>query len=327
MSRHFRILFLLFSLPGVMSSQEVKINASFDTTRIFLGDQVKYIVTLEKPETLRINLPVFKDTLLKQIEILHGPVMDSAAAGNGFVRIKHEYLVTSFDSGFYQVPPVYAELKTGSGVRRYYSDYAWLEVMRVKITPPDTASGIFDIVEPLKIPVTAGEIIPWILLTALLIIVIWLTVRLIKRYRKVKPEDMHQRPSEPAHVIAFRELENLKMMKLWQKGETKEYYSRLTEIIRQYLYNRFSVESMEMTTPETLAVVEKSVSLDDSQFRILRTILTGGDLVKFAKYNPEPSENELHFDYAWDFVKATMQIPVSDEDKGISNVKGEEEAK
>lgn len=84
---------------------------------------------------------------------------------------------------------------------------------------------------------------------------------------------------------------------------------------------------MEMTTPETLAVVEKSVSLDDSQFRILRTILTGGDLVKFAKYNPEPSENELHFDYAWDFVKATMQIPVSDEDKGISNVKGEEEAK
>lgn len=320
-------MFLLFSFPGVMSSQEVKINASFDTARIFIGDQVKYTVTLEKPETLLLNLPVFKDTLLKQIEILQGPKVDSAAAEKGFVKIKHEYIVTSFDSGFYQVPPVYAELKTGSGVRRYYSDYAWLEVMRVKINPPDTASGIFDIVDPVKIPLTAGEIIPWILLAALVIIVIWLTIRLIKRFRKVKPAYLPERPSEPAHVIAFRELENLKMLKLWQKGETKEYYSRLTEIVRQYLYNRFSVESMEMTTPETLDAVEKSASLADSHFRILRTILTGGDLVKFAKYNPEPSENELHFNYAWDFVKATMMVPVSTEERGNTTDKSEEETK
>jgi len=42
-------------------------------------------------------------------------------------------------------------------------------------------------------------------------------------------------PLEPAHVIAFRELEKLKNEELWQKGEIKRYYTILTDILRQYL--------------------------------------------------------------------------------------------
>jgi hypothetical protein len=110
---------------------------------------------------------------------------------------------------------------------------------------------------------------------------------------------------DPAHLIAFRQLEKLKEEKLWQKGEIKKYYTRLTEIIRQYLENRYRIFSMEMTTFETLAELTKSGFRDDDNYRRLRTVLSGADLVKFAKYNPEPSENELHFDYAWQFVKFT----------------------
>jgi hypothetical protein len=62
---------------------------------------------------------------------------------------------------------------------------------------------------------------------------------------------------------------------------------------------------MEMTTVETLAELTKAGFRDDENYRKLRNILTGADLVKFAKYNPEPSENELNFDYAWQFVKFT----------------------
>ncbi len=57
---------------------------------------------------------------------------------------------------------------------------------------------------------------------------------------------------DPAHVIALRDLERLMSEKLWEKGEIKAYYTRLTEILRQYLENRFSVYSLEMTTDETL---------------------------------------------------------------------------
>ncbi len=83
------------------------------------------------------------------------------------IRIIRKYLVTSFDSGMYMVDPVFAELSDANGVKRFYSDYSILEVARVKLTPPDTASKIFDIVSPYKAPVTVGEILPWMLMALL----------------------------------------------------------------------------------------------------------------------------------------------------------------
>ena len=62
---------------------------------------------------------------------------------------------------------------------------------------------------------------------------------------------------------------------------------------------------MEMTTVETLAELTKTGFREDENYRRLRTVLTGADLVKFAKYYPEPSENEQHFDDAWEFVEFT----------------------
>ncbi len=181
--------------------------------------------------------------------------------------------------------------------------------MRVNIAPPDSASGIFDIIDPGRVPLTAGEIIPWILLAAGVLIIAWILAKLVKRFGKGRDTAVKQEITEPAHVIAFRKLEKLKDEKLWQTGEIKLYYSRLTEIIREYLMNRYSIPALELTTVETLEALLRNGIAEDEVFRKLRTILTGGDLVKFAKYQPEPSENEIHFDYAWEYVKATMKLP------------------
>lgn len=306
MKRIIIITILFFQYLFIARAQEIQVKAGFDSARIYIGDQIKFTVTVEKPQNLSLSLPAFKDTLTKNIEILKGPVPDSAVLGNGRVRIRHEYLITSFDTGFYQVSPVYAEIRTESGIKRYYSDYSWLEVMRVKISPPDTASAIFDIIDPGKVPLTASEIIPWILIMLAIAGALWLIFRLIKRFKKEKHGELKPVITEPAHVIAFRELEKLRDEKLWQRGEVKPYYSRLTEIIRQYIMNRYSVPALEMTTIETLNALLNNGIKEDESYRKLRTILTGGDLVKFAKYQPEPSENELHFEYAWDYVKSTI---------------------
>ncbi len=308
--KNFRLICLFTAVFALNArAQDVLVEARFDTSSIFIGDQIKFSITADKPSGVELILPFFYDTLVKGIEILKGPVIDSSQLDNGYVRIKHEYLVTSFDSGFYQVPPVYGETKSESGIRRYYSDYSWLKVIRVNITPPDSSSAIFDIIDPGKVPLTADEILPWILLIAGIGFAIWMLIRLVKRYIKREKAMVKPEIKEPAHVIAFRELDKLKDAKLWQKGEVKQYYSRLTEIIRQYIMNRYLISALELTTIEILnALLEKGIK-EDEIFRKLRTVLTGGDLVKFAKYQPEPSENELHFDYAWDYVKATMQLP------------------
>jgi hypothetical protein len=308
MKRVYGILLYIYVSFSAINAQEVKVTASFDSSRIYIGDQTNFIVTIDKQASYLLSIPQFKDSLLKNIEILKGPSVDTSILKDGRIRIIQKYLVTSFDSGFYQVPPVYAEMKDASGIKRFYSDYANLEVMRIRIAPPDTVAKIFDIVKPYKAPVTLGEVLPWVLLMLLAALGIWYLIKLIRKSRMNKSGEVFVPNPDPAHVIAFRQLEQLKQEKLWEKSELKNYYTRLSEIARIYLENRYGIYSLELTTIETLAELKKTGIKEDESYRKLRTVLTGADLVKFAKYNPEPTENELHFTYTWEYVDATKLI-------------------
>jgi hypothetical protein len=298
-------IFLFISIIFSSFGQYVKVTASFDTSRIYIGDQLKFSIIIDQPATLKLSLPLFKDTLIKKIEILSGPVFDTSKIQAGRIIITEKYLVSSFDSGRYQVPPVFAEMKTENGLKRFYSDYSQLEVMRVKIAPADTTAKIYDIIKPYRAPVTLGEIMPWVLLVAIIGILAWFGLKYIRKLRKSKKGIEPIINPDPSHVIAFRELEKLREEKLWQHGETKMYYTRLTEILRQYLENRFNVLSLELTTHETLDALLKTGFKKDGSYNQLKIVLTSADLVKFAKHNPEPSENEAHFQSSWDFVMAT----------------------
>jgi hypothetical protein len=324
MKRTFAILLYIYVFLAAVTAQEVNVTAKFDTSRIFLGDQINYTLTVDKPASFLLSIPVFKDTLQKNLEILKGPVSDTSFLKDGRMRIRNSYLITSFDSGFYRVPPVYAELNGQNGIKRFYSDYALLEVMRVKIAPADTAAKIYDIIKPYKAPLTIGEVLPWVLIILVAAALFWYIMRVIKKIRINKTGEVPVVNPDPAHIIAFRELEKLKEENLCEKGQIKLHYSRLTEIIRQYLENRYGINSLEMTTVETLAELIKAGFKNDENYKKLKTILTGADLVKFAKYNPDASEIVFHFDNSWEFVNSTKieePVPASDvEDNGRKEV-------
>jgi hypothetical protein len=317
----FSILLVLSASAGLYS-QDVTVTASFDSSRIYIGDQIFYSITIDQPADLNLSIRPLRDTLCKNIEILYGPVYDSSITNNR-LRIINRYLITSFDSGFYQAPPVYAEINTSSGIKRFYSEYSALEVMRVRITPADTTAKIFDIIEPYRAPLTLGEILPWILMAAAAAALIWGLIILFRKFRRTRKGPEIVINPDPAHIIAFRELEKLKEEKLWQKGEVKQYYSRLTEILRQYLENRYGVCSLEMTTSETLNALVKTGFKKDAKYNSLKTILNGSDLVKFAKYKPDPAENELHFENSWKFVDSTKVIE-NVQENAVNNEKKEE---
>lgn len=303
----FLILFLFLITSFALRGQDVSVAAAFDTSRIFIGDQINFSVTIDQPSALKLSIPILRDSLTRKIEILSGPLIDTAEIDADKIRITEKYLITSFDSGFYMIDPIYAEIADSGGVKRFYSDYSILEVARVKLTPPDTSARIFDIVAPQRAPLTLGEILPWVLIAFLSAVVVWLILRLIKKFKKTKKEIIEPAITEPAHVIAFRDLEKLRDEKLWQGGEIKKYYTRLTEIIRQYLENRFKVYSLELTTSETLEALVRSGFRKNESYNKLKSVLTAADLVKFAKYKPEPIENDTTFTASWDFVTATKE--------------------
>lgn len=301
------VLLLFVFCSADLNSQDITVSAKFDTSRIFIGDQINFSVIVEQPARMFIPFPIFRDTIARNIEILAGPVVDTTTMAGNLIRITGKYLVTSFDSGYYRVNPVFVELRDPGGVKRFFSDYSILEVARVKATPPDTVKGIFDIIKPYKAPVSFGEIMPWILIGLVAAVAVWLAVRLGRRLIKRKKDLPEVIAAEPAHVIALRELERLKDDRLWQAGEIKKYYTRLTEILRKYLENRFSVYSLELTTSETLDALLRTGFKKDDTYVLLKSVLNGADLVKFAKYKPDASENEIHFENAGKFVLATVK--------------------
>lgn len=300
------ICLILFMLPG-LKGQNITVTAAFDSTRILIGDQVAFTINIEQPSGISLALPVFRDTINGKIEVIDGPDFDTITIGTERIKITEKYLVTSFDSGYHRVDPVYAELAGTDGIKRYFSDYSVLEVARTAVTPPDSAE-IFDIEGPYRAPLTAGEVMPWGLLALVTGLLVWLIVKLIRRLRKEKKQEVKPTVVEPAHIVAFRELELLRNEQLWQKGETKRYYIRLTEIVRKYLENRYGVNSLELTTSETLDALVKTGFKKNESYNRLRSVLSQADLVKFAKYKPDPVENDTVFNESWEFVDTTRIV-------------------
>ena len=97
-------------------------------------------------------------------------------------------------------------------------------------------------------------------------------------------------------------MSQLKDANLWQSGKSKEYYTYLTDIAREYLEGQFNIDAIEMTSDEILEEVKK-LQIDKLILSKLEHTLTTADLVKFAKANPSPTENETAFSDINSFVE------------------------
>jgi hypothetical protein len=128
----------------------------------------------------------------------------------------------------------------------------------------------------------------------------------LKKRPKQQPVAPPVKPSLPGYIIALNKLTELSGKKLWQQGEVKQYYSELSDIIRDYLENRYRVKTQESTTDEIFAALKHKRIVSRNR-ELLRQILQLADLVKFAKENPLPADNEQSMDNAVDFVSNTKQ--------------------
>ncbi len=298
------ILSVIISLP--ILAQDVTIKATLDSTDIYLGDQVEYVVTVRQPAGIKLTMPEYTDTLYSKLEILSQSAIDTTYEKSGDMVLSKSFTITSFDTGYYQIPPFYLEYETPQGKKRFYSDYVPLKVKRVDITPPDTTDLIFDIIGPGKVGYSAGEILPWIFMAFALLVAGWLLYRYLPRRKEKQEQEGPQIPDEPIHIITFRELDKLEKKGLWQAGKIKEYYTGLTEILRYYIEIRYRITALEMTSEEILSGLN-SEDIENDQLLRLKKILQNADLSKFARYKHDAEINRSAITDGREFVKATYR--------------------
>lgn len=273
---------------------------------MMIGDQVVYTLKVDAADHVEFKLPEIRDTLSRNLEVLF-PISADTAVTDGRKVVSRRYMITGFEPGLQMIPSQRVLYSTGT-----LTDTARSMPLMMHVFEPavDTAQAIKPIKPPINTPLTFREVLPWLLLglgawllATLVYALVW-----IQRQRTRDPEIFSLRPQEPAHVIAFRELDRLKEEKLWEKGEIKSFYTRLTEITRSYIERQYGIPAMERTTEEILAAFRRVSSEDSILEEMLMGLLQMADLVKFAKEDPLPVDNHTHLNNAYIFVQKTFPL-------------------
>lgn len=313
----FKYSFLLICIfilaTNRIKAQDIAVKANFDSLAILIGDQIKLNLEVEQPRNIKIQFPLLHDSIAGKIELLSVNPMDTIPLADGRIRVSQHYVVTCFDSGYYKIAPFEFIFNNGNTLDTIRNQPIALAVQTLQIKDPKKIADIKSIID---IPLTLAELIPYIAIGAGIILLIALLIYIGIRIKQKKPIfGLLEKPKEPAHVIAFRELDNIKAEKLWQQGLYKQYHSKVADTIRTYIESRFQVPALESTTDEIIHSLEGNPLVNDAMLEKLRIMLSLADLVKFAKAEPLPQENDEVWQISYNFVSDTFKDPVPEEEE------------
>ncbi len=110
---------------------------------------------------------------------------------------------------------------------------------------------------------------------------------------------------KPAHELAYERLRVLVKEDLIGAGRIKEFYQRISDILRHYIEHRFRLRAPERTTEEFLYELANTNVLPESDKESLRQFLQHCDLVKFARHEPTAEQIQETFDLVKIFIEKT----------------------
>ena len=257
MKKNFSLLIVICSLfifSSLTFAQQAQVKANIDKNKISVGEPIALTITAQQDDQTIIRWPIFTDSIAKSIELIRIDKMDTIISEDKKkIEYKQQIYITSFDSGAFVIPSFTFYYLKGNDSITLFTDSFLIECSTV---PVDTTQAFKDITPPLDVPFSIREILPYIIIGVVALLVIIIIIYLIRKYLKNRPvkEEIVEEVIIPAHVTALQALQDLESKKLWQQGMIKNYYVELTDILRQYLFNRYTMDASEMTTDEILHV-------------------------------------------------------------------------
>jgi len=136
----------------------------------------------------------------------------------------------------------------------------------------------------------------WLLLLAAAAVAFWLWKR-----RKSTAATETVAPLS-AFEIALQALQRLHD----DNPPVEAFYTRLSDIVRQYLEGQLGLRAPERTTEEFLYEISRDHALSPEHRELLGAFLQESDLVKFARFRPGAEDMKRAFDAAENFVRDTQ---------------------
>lgn len=282
---------ILTLLSLALFAQKPVVSVGIEKSRIDIGDQLFLQLHASfNPLTHRVQFPILNDTF-NHIEVIEKLKLDSISKGE-LIEATQNVKITCFDSGRWELPALAFTIQplNGDSSSTAMSQSLFLDVQSPRIDTTQPFKPIMAIQEA-KMPLK--EILMYAAIgLGLLIGFIILLVFLYKKWKasRKKETPKPKEPVLPPHEKALRALQDLDAKHLWQNGDEKLYHTELSDILRAYLEDQFSIDCFEKTTSEIVYQV-KRVRLLTAFRQDIRDALTLSDMVKFAKAKPLPEDH------------------------------------
>lgn len=298
------LLFTLHSSFFVQNaSAQVTVDAKLDSAAMFIGQRIGIQLEVSADKGKTVELPHYDSlqNIVPGLEFMCATPVDTEYVNEGKRMIlRSKYYVTSFDTAIYYIPPF--QVKVGG--KTYQSKNLAMKVFTFDIdtTKVDQIFPIKDVMQP-PFEWSEWRVVLWLSVIAVIIalILIYVAIRLKDNKPIIRRIKLKQRVAP--HKAAMQKIEHIKEEKLSQSEDPKEYYTQLTDTLRQYMKERYGFNATEMTTGE---IVQHLSDVNDPEaIAELRELFETADLVKFAKYVTLINENDRNLVSAIEYINQT----------------------
>ena len=271
---------LIFFFCLMRGQTAPELNVAVDTTKMRIGEQINYTLQIKADSTAKVIFP--EQALFAPFEILEESPIDTLRAQSKFLFTK-KYALIQFDSGAYWLPPQKVSVDGFAKI----SDSLLIQVATI---PVDTLKQkLFDIKPIVQVEQNFDALTQSLIFGLLVVLIL---IGLIYSFFFAKKRREQSRKKLPPFERAIEELKALESFTPTEQEEYKNYYSRLTDVVRRYLEEEAKITALESTTDELLLKLEAlkksgKLELERETIKNLKSVLQTADLVKFALSTPE----------------------------------------
>jgi hypothetical protein len=310
---------LLFACAGCEKAGETKEEAGFEIDKLYERGPLTAHIRLDKSkmtiaETIILELeaaiePSYEvgmpkvDKVLENFGIVDWDNLGNKLDENNNVVSTYRYRLEPFLSGTYAIPAFTFEFSDANGIeeKKYELTTEPIEIEVTSLLGEQRSKLVIaDIEDVVEMPNQASYFWIWVISLVGFATAIggWFYLRR-KQYSKLVRIFKH------AHEIAYERLRALVKDDLVKAGKIKEFYERISNILRHYIEHRFDLRAPERTTEEFLIELQWTDVLSTSDKENLGEFLRHCDLVKFARYSPTNEQIQQTFNLVKDFIDAT----------------------
>ena len=322
------LIFFIFFKPV-----PVKIRSSVKPRSTYIGDDIKYTLTVMCGSRVQLELPEAADY---PDGFEARAVIPSEKISLRKKTVKKIYVLTCYSTGTYTIPGldvryrqkgqdpwktvrtegatievrtlIKGELESDqqinidggmAGERTYGSGLTSRNGRGRSINAP-IRYPINDTRPPKKIMTHKDMVLRVIFILAGMILAVFVLIMIVGTL-KYEPE----KESPPAHETALKKLEKLRSGRLLEKGLVKKFCSTLFSDMTDYARARFGLKMTAMTGREFISEIEKVKELTDEQKAFLKERISLYDRVRYSRHDQPPEELDPELKSEIRFIRET----------------------